>query len=181
MFLNEFAKDFWKILIIDDEPVARHLLRSLLVNAGYTNVEQVENGEQAVEQLQQKSWHLVLCDKNLPGIDGLEVLSQGKQLQPMCDFIIITAYGSLETALMSFDLGACDYLTKPFPQINILLQRIEKALSRQAEAIQHKNLVSQIQSLLQETDTPAQEKTDKIAQLFNRLQDWQQPPKRNPH
>ena len=117
-----------KILIVDDEPVARRLISSVLALHGYLTFEDAETGEAALEKLKKQQYDLVLLDKNMPGIDGIEVLRQGRIIQPFCQFIIITAYGTEDTAVEAIELGAHSYLTKPLVNVEEIAKRVEAAL-----------------------------------------------------
>ena len=126
--MNPGPKRRVRILIVDDEPIARRLFSSVLELRGYLNLEAAETGEVALHKLREKQYQLVLLDKNMPGIDGIEVLRQGKIIQPSCQFIMITAYGSKETVVEAIDLGAHSYLTKPLVNVEEIVQRVESAL-----------------------------------------------------
>ena len=128
MPMNPGLKRRVRILIVDDEPVARRLISSVLALRGYSYLEEAETGEAALHMLKEKQYQLVLLDKNMPGIDGIEVLRQGKIIQPSCQFIMITAYGSKETVVEAIELGAHSYLTKPLVNIEEIVQRVESAV-----------------------------------------------------
>ena len=117
-----------KILIVDDEPVARRLISSVLALHGYLTFEDAETGEDALQKLKTKQYDLVLLDKNMPGIDGIEVLRQGRIIQPFCQFIMITAYGTEDTVVEAIELGAHSYLTKPLVNVEEIAKRVEAAL-----------------------------------------------------
>jgi DNA-binding NtrC family response regulator len=123
-------KDFFEILIVDDDETTRKLLRAILKANGYLSVEEAKDGLDALGQLKAKEYDLVLLDKNMPGLDGLEVLRQGKALWPYCEFILITAYGSMESAIQAMDLGAFSYVIKPFREIAAIVKRIDAAIER---------------------------------------------------
>ena len=126
--MNPGPKRRVRILIVDDEPIARRLFSSVLELRGYLNLEAAETGEVALHKLREKQYQLVLLDKNMPGIDGIEVLRQGKIIQPSCQFIMITAYGSKETVVEAIELGAHSYLTKPLVNVEEIAQRVAAAL-----------------------------------------------------
>jgi len=127
---SEHRKDAVRFLIVDDEQIARNLLKTILQEAGYTFIDEVENGQEALDALRRNLYHLVLLDKNMPGMDGLQVLEHGKQIQRGCEFIIITAYGSLESVIKAMDLGAHSYITKPFPAVSDVIRKIESAIKK---------------------------------------------------
>ena len=127
---SQLTKETTQFLIVDDEQIARNLLRTVLQESGYVLVDAVESGQDALDALRRKDYHLVLLDKNMPGMDGLQVLEHGKQIQPGCEFIIITAYGSLDSVIKAMDLGAHSYITKPFPAVTDVIRKIESAIKK---------------------------------------------------
>ena len=108
-----------KILVIDDDKSARLLLERVLSRAGHT-VTLVDNGEQGVTLLSKDVYDLIITDKNLPGIDGLEVLRLARQQIPNLQAIIITGFPTPETKSSARDLGVFSYVTKPFGILDIL-------------------------------------------------------------
>jgi DNA-binding NtrC family response regulator len=123
-------RKFFKILIVDDEHVVRKLLLAILTEDGYVEIDEADSGEGAVAAFSQKEYHLILLDKNLPGMDGIEVLKRAKTSRPDTEVIIITAYASLESAVEAMELGALSYINKPFTDINLVQRRVESALDR---------------------------------------------------
>lgn len=108
-----------KILVIDDDKSARLLLERVLSRAGHT-VTLVDNGEQGLLLLSKDAYDLIITDKNLPGIDGLEVLRLARQQLPNLQAIIITGFPTPETKSSARDLGVFSYVTKPFGILDIL-------------------------------------------------------------
>ncbi len=100
------------ILVVDDEPVIRDTLAEYLHLEGYA-VAVAATGEDAVAQAQAQRFDVVLCDVNLPGLDGLEVLEELSKRCPETFVILVTAYATVETAVEAFQRGAHDYLMKP--------------------------------------------------------------------
>ncbi len=108
-----------KILVIDDDKSARLLLERVLSRAGHT-VTLVDNGEQGLTLLSKDVYDLIITDKNLPGIDGLEVLRLARQQMPTLQAIVITGFPTPETKSSARDLGVFSYVTKPFGILDIL-------------------------------------------------------------
>lgn len=102
-----------KILIVEDEAVMREMVRDWLVEDGY-DVECVESGEEALERIKTEEFGVIVLDLRLPGVDGLQVFEQAKELRSDTKGIIITAYPSKETREKAQTLGLLEYLTKPF-------------------------------------------------------------------
>jgi DNA-binding response OmpR family regulator len=118
------------ILIVDDEPVARQSLTDILKLEGYL-VTSVPNGQAAVEHVRTHAIDLMIVDLKMPGMDGLEVIQVINQTSPETEIILLTAYGSMETAVQALRLRIHDYLSKPAspPQI---LASVKKGLSRRS-------------------------------------------------
>ncbi|MEW6616455.1 MAG: response regulator [Thermodesulfobacteriota bacterium] len=110
-------QDEANILIVDDELGPRESLKMIL--KPISNVYTAENGEEALEFIKQKPVNLVTLDLKMPGIPGIEVLKEIKGYNPDIEVIIITGYGSLNTAVEALKYGALDYINKPFniPQV----------------------------------------------------------------
>ena len=108
-----------KILVIDDDKSARLLLERVLSRAGHT-VTLVDNGEQGLTLLSKDAYDLIITDKNLPGIDGLEVLRLAREQIPTLQAIVITGFPTPETKSSARDLGVFSYVTKPFGILDIL-------------------------------------------------------------
>jgi len=116
------------IHLIDDEPVIHDVLGQLLTSEGY-EVEISASGEEALEKFPSQSFDVILLDLLMPGMDGIEVLRRIKKVDPLAPIIIITAYGSVESAIAAMKIGALDYVQKPFKHDDLLLA-IEKAVER---------------------------------------------------
>ncbi len=100
------------ILIIDDEKNIRFTLEKSLEND--FNVETAVNGEDGIKKFGEQDFDVVLLDMKLPGIDGIETLKQIKEKDKTANIIIITGFGSVDSAVETMKLGAIDYLRKPF-------------------------------------------------------------------
>jgi DNA-binding NtrC family response regulator len=115
-----------KILVVDDEALVRDVIKKGLSQMGGFNVEVAQNGPEAIEKIEKDVFDLVLTDLKMPGMDGLELLKNIKGTRPEVMVILMTAYGSIETAVEAMRIGANDYITKPV-DLNELLIHISKA------------------------------------------------------
>ncbi|MDX2439954.1 MAG: sigma-54 dependent transcriptional regulator [Desulfobacterales bacterium] len=121
-----------KIFIVDDELVMRKSLSGWLERDGY-EVDTAESGEEALEKLKETRFDLLLVDIKMEGISGLDVLKHVRENDPDVAVVMITAYGSISTAIEAIKNGAYDYLLKPFDpdELGVL---IEKIVEQQAQA-----------------------------------------------
>lgn len=101
------------ILIVDDEKNIRLTLSQSLEVLG-VETDTAVNGEDALAKLKQKEFGLILLDIRMPGMDGMEVLRRVREIRPDIRIIMITAYGTIESAVEAMKLGAVDFLQKPF-------------------------------------------------------------------
>ena len=117
-----------KILVVDDEPSLRDVLGIMLKKAGYTTT-LAADGEEAVSQVNKEIYDLVITDLKMPGVGGMEVLKAVKSASPDTVVLVVTAFGSPDTAVEAMKLGAYDYLTKPF-QVDEVQLIIRNALEK---------------------------------------------------
>jgi DNA-binding NtrC family response regulator len=117
----------FKILIAEDDDLNRKNLTDLLESGGYT-VKAVENGKQAMDEFVQNPYDLVITDLRMPQADGLEVLKFVKELNTDNLLILITGFGSVDTAVDAMKMGAFDYITKPLKD-DLVKLTVARALS----------------------------------------------------
>jgi signal transduction histidine kinase len=127
------------ILVVDDERGPRESLMMIL--KPYYNVYTAERGAQAIELVNQIPVDLITVDLKMPGLPGIKVLEQIKQQDPDIEAIVITGYGSLDTAVQGIRLGAFDYIDKPF-DVNHILTLVKRALERRYAKLRLKELKS---------------------------------------
>lgn len=114
-----------KILVVDDEALIRDMIKRGLSQMGGFSVEVAQSGPEAIEKMEKDVFDLVLTDLKMPEMDGLELLKTIKGTRPDIMVIMMTAHGSIETAVEAMKIGADDYITKPI-DFNDLLLHISK-------------------------------------------------------
>ena len=102
-----------RILAVDDEAVVLDSFRRILVLEGYS-VDTVEHGPEALGLIQRNDYDFLFTDLKMPDMDGVDVVKAAKHLRPDVDVVVITGYGSIETAVQTLQQGACEYVQKPF-------------------------------------------------------------------
>jgi CheY-like chemotaxis protein len=117
------------VLVVDDEPIVLQLFSRVLTEKGL-RARTASSAEEALQLLEQGGFACVLADKNMPGMDGIEMLRRVREAQPHCAFIVMTGYASTESAIEALRLGAVDYLQKPFDDLDVVAQRIEDAIQQ---------------------------------------------------
>jgi len=131
-----------KILVVDDELSIRISLGDLLRRDGH-QVDVAEKAEPALEMLKTQSFDLLILDIKMPGIDGLEMLKRVKEDDLDTSVVMMTAYGSIDSAVKAMKLGAIDYVVKPFDPLEIGML-IERILETQIIRREHRLLKNQV-------------------------------------
>jgi DNA-binding response OmpR family regulator len=131
-----------KILVVDDEDAARVTLADILRLEGYA-VSEAANGVEALDHLRASCFDLMLLDIRMPVMDGIEVLQRASEISPETLVILLTAHGSMESAIEALRQGAYDYLTKPSSPQEIL-SSVAGGLSRRAEILRKRLLLNQL-------------------------------------
>ena len=135
------------ILVADDDASIRSLLKQLLSDEGYSVVE-ATTGTEVVEKVKDTNPDLVIMDVRMPELDGIEALSKLKVSSPKTSVLIMTAFGSSNNAIRAMELGAFDYITKPFE-----LDKISHTVKR---VIEYRDLTSEVQVLRDEISSLVQ-------------------------
>ncbi len=163
-----------KILIIEDEAAIRRVLTKILSEESSTyQVEEAEDGVQALEKIKNNDYDLVLCDIKMPKMDGVELLEEVKKIKPEIPMVMISGHGDMETAIQTMRLGAFDYISKP-PDLNRLLNTVRNALDKKQLVVENKILkkkVSKNYEIIGESEPINQikEMIEKVAQTDARV------------
>lgn len=135
-----------RVLVVDDERLSREATVRQLRATGFV-AQAVENGYLALESLADNRWDVVVSDLRMPGVDGLELLEKVKKSHADVDVIVMTAYGTVETAVAAIKQGASDYLNKPFR-----FQELEHRLRKLSELREFRKEVTELRALLTDSD-----------------------------
>ena len=118
-----------RVLVIDDEENLRHYLQLILGEAGY-QVETAQDGKEGFAKMQRHAWDIILCDIKMPTMDGMALLKAAKEKGLEGTIIMMSAYGTVDTAVEAMKIGAYDYVSKPFNADEIILT-LKKAEERE--------------------------------------------------
>ncbi|MGB5616013.1 MAG: sigma-54 dependent transcriptional regulator [Desulfobacterales bacterium] len=116
-----------RLLVIDDESNMRHMLAAMLKNSGYS-VDTASEGLEGMKMLERSSYDFILCDIKMPKMDGMTFLKTAGDLVKHSTVIMMSAYGTVETAIEAMKLGAYDYISKPFKsdEVTLTLKKAEE-------------------------------------------------------
>jgi two-component system response regulator AtoC len=135
------------ILVADDDASIRSLLKQLLTDEGYS-ISEAATGTEVVSQVGESSPDLVIMDVRMPELDGIEALPKVKTASPKTSVLIMTAFGSSNAAIKAMELGAFDYITKPF-ELDKISHTVKRAFDYQDLAQEVEVLRDEISSLVQ--------------------------------
>ena len=134
------------VLIVDDEQTVIDVLNAVL-RKHKIDARAATSGEDALAMLKKDRFGCLIADKNLPGMNGLEVIKEAKRLQPYCACLVMTGYPTAESMLEAMRLGASDYLEKPFPELGLVVQRINAAMEHARVAFEREALVRTLREM----------------------------------
>ncbi len=134
-----------RILVIEDETNMRHMLEVLLRRSGY-DVKTAANGLEGLEVMEREGFHFILCDIKMPRMDGMRFLKSATDKLKDTTIIMMSAYGTIDTAIEAMKFGAYDYISKPFKTDEVLLT-LKKAEEREGLKTENLRLKDQIQKI----------------------------------
>lgn len=105
-----------KILVVDDTPMIRNIIKDILMKLGYNNIKDAENGIHALQKLKEEKFDLVFLDWNMPGMQGIDVLREMRKSETYKNtpVIMVTAEAEKEKVITAINEGVSDYIVKPF-------------------------------------------------------------------
>jgi len=120
-----------KFLLIDDMSSMRGVTKMFLMDAGYTNVEEADDGDSALAMLKRNHYDFIICDWDMPKMTGLELLKEVRQDDKLKNlpFLMLTATNKIEKVKAAIDAGVSDYIAKPF-QPQVLVDKIRHCISK---------------------------------------------------
>lgn len=144
--MGETSKVNKRILVVDDYPPTRELIRDALTRSNYYEISEAENGREALDKYSQCSFDLVISDVMMPTMGGMELLKRLREINPDTPVIMITAQPAVELTVSAMKKGAIDFLKKPF-NIDELLYKVQIYLNEKAilDGVQPKNGIEEIQ------------------------------------
>ncbi len=131
------------LVIVDDEPVILQILSAVFEDSPW-RVSTCAGGREALRLMRSEGVDLLITDKNLPDVSGLELLQAARELNDLAEIIVITGYGSLETAITAMELDAFDYVLKPLNNVFEIRRKVQRASEKQDIATENRRLVKEL-------------------------------------
>jgi DNA-binding NtrC family response regulator len=124
-----------RVLVVDDDPAIRRIFTQLVASREEVEIDEAATAEQALRQLETSGYDGAFLDLRMPGLGGLELLERLKKERPALEVIMVTAHGTIESAVQAMKLGASDFLPKPFKldQVSVILERLRRMHSLRSE------------------------------------------------
>ncbi|MFW5975611.1 MAG: sigma-54-dependent transcriptional regulator [Desulfosalsimonas sp.] len=142
---KDASRNTKRILVVDDEPNMRHMLSLLLEDAGY-QTDTAEDGSSALEKLEVNHYHYIFCDIRMPNMGGMEFLEAAAGQLKTTSVIMMSAYGTIDTAVEAMKKGAYDYISKPFKPDEVLMA-LKKAEERESLKIENRELKDRLENI----------------------------------
>ena len=150
-----------RVLVVDDAEAIREMLGSFLANLGY-HTDLAANGEAAISLFKAHPYDVVICDLQMPRIEGLAVLAQVKAVDPDVQVIILTGHATLETAVEALRLGAYEYQFKPVDDMEVFERLVERAYDHRQLVRENKRLLAQLQETNARLESEVEKRTHEL-------------------
>ena len=165
-----------RVLVVEDDAHVGTLFGVLLKSQSIA-FDLVETAEQAIEAMTRRGYDLCIVDKNLPGKSGLDFLRHVKDNATDVDVILMTAYADMTSVLAALDAGVYDYLVKPFPSIDDVIKKVQRALEKRRILLENHHLVkyltqanAQIEDMNRHLEAQVQDRTRQLQEANARLE-----------
>ena len=149
--MDDHARQSQRLILVDDEPVILELLRTIFSDAPYT-VTACKNGNEAIDAMNRGGVDVLLTDKNLPDVGGLDLVKHAKSVQEDSEALILTGYASLDTALQAMELDVFDYIVKPPKDVFDIKRKVQQAFGKQAVIRENKRLMAHLKDKNEELE-----------------------------
>jgi DNA-binding NtrC family response regulator len=146
--MNEYFSDKFKVLIVDDEEGPRRAIEAALYREKNLEIKTAKSGEEALGYFDSELYDLVLTDIRMPQMDGIDLLRKIHERSPNTLVILITGYGTLNSAIDAIRAGAYDYLTKPF-KVEELCIVVERAIEKIRLLRENERLLGELKALFE--------------------------------
>jgi signal transduction histidine kinase len=150
-----------RLLVADDSEAIREMLGSFLANLGY-HTDLAADGEAAISLFQAHPYDVVICDLQMPRVEGLMVLAQVKAVDPDVQVIILTGHATLETAIEALRLGAYEYQFKPVDEMENFARLVERAYHHRRLVRENKHLLAQLQETNARLESEVEKRTHEL-------------------
>jgi signal transduction histidine kinase len=147
-----------RILVVDDSEAIREMLGSFLANLGY-HTDLANDGQAAIHLFQTHPYDVIICDLQMPKLDGLEVLAQIKASDPEVQVIILTGHATMETAVHALRLGAYEYQFKPVEDMELFARLVDRAFRHRCLLHENRQLVTQLQEANAHLESEVEKRT----------------------
>jgi DNA-binding NtrC family response regulator len=123
------------LLVVDDDDSVRRIFRDIVAPRENVELHEARSAEEALDELRARSYDVAFVDVRMPGLGGMELLERVKRERPTLEIVMVTAHGTIESAVQAMKLGAADFLPKPFKldQVSLILKRVAKVRTLQTE------------------------------------------------
>ena len=162
-----------KILNVEDAPVVRNLLTEILVQQGH-QVVSATDGFDAIRHVEKENYDLVISDIHMPGLDGLQLISRIKEIQPSLPIIIVTADPTIDKAIDAIKQGASDFISKPF-QIDRIREVVQKNLREKQLIMENQHLLAEVnnKAVIEQLNRQLHQKVNQLTKLYTISESFQ--------
>jgi signal transduction histidine kinase len=157
-----------RVLVADDSEAIREMLGSFLANLGY-HTDLADDGQSAVNLFKAHPYGVIICDLQMPRLDGLGVLAEIKAIDPDAQVIILTGHATMETAIQALRLGAYEYQFKPVEDMELFARTVERAFRHRGLLLENRQLLVQLQEANAHLESEVEKRTTELKIAYESL------------